>query len=346
MNLAEAKESIEICLKADLPIFLEGSFGIGKSDLIKSIADKYQLELVDLRLSQCDITDLNGLPKFENGKASFQPFDVFPLEGTPVPKGKKGWLLFLDELNAAERSIQAAAYKLILDRMVGNHKLHKNLRIVAAGNKLTDNAVVNELSNALRTRLVNITVNPDFDTWLQWAVRNNIDARITAYLMSKPTSLFNYVPEKEASTFACPRTWGMLSKVISPLKDLEKYGELINGIVGTVAGEEFKTFTKYHHLLPNITDIFNGTAVPKKDEDIGVIYQTLGEVIANINRITMDSQFVNVCEYLKAFSSDYLVIFMQKVRLIDSTISLKFPSFIKYAGKVVREDNAYDPNSR
>lgn len=346
MNLAEAKESIEICLKADLPVFLEGSFGIGKSDLIKSIADKYQLELVDLRLSQCDITDLNGLPKLENGKASFQPFDVFPLEKTPLPKGKHGWLLFLDELNAAERSIQAAAYKLILDRMVGNHKLHENVRIVAAGNKITDNAVVNELSNALRTRLVNIIVNPDFDTWLQWAVQNNIDTRITAYLMSKPTSLFNYVPEKEASTFACPRTWGMLSKVITPLKDLEKYGELINGIVGTVAGEEFKTFTKYHYMLPNINDIFNGTVKAKKDEDIGVMYQVMSEVIANVNRITMDSQFVNVCEYLKVFGSDLLVVFMQKIRLVDPSITLRFPSFVKYAGRVLREDGTYDPNSR
>lgn len=346
MNLAEAKESIEICLRADLPVFLEGSFGIGKSDLIKSIADKYNLELVDLRLSQCDITDLNGLPKFENGKASFQPFDVFPLEGTPKPKGKNGWLLFLDELNAAERSIQAAAYKLILDRMVGNHKLHKDLRIVSAGNKLTDNAVVNELSNALRTRLVNIAVNPDFDTWLQWAVKNNIDTRITAYLMSKPTSLFNYVPEKEEATFACPRTWGMLSKVITPLKDLENYGELINGIVGRVAGEEFKTFTKYHYMLPNINDIFNGTVKAKEDEDIGVMYQVMGEVIANVNRITMDSQFVNVCEYLKVFGSDLLVVFMQKIRLVDPSITLRFPSFVKYAGRVLREDGTYDPNSR
>lgn len=346
MNLIEAKECIEICLKANLPIFLEGSFGIGKSDLIKSTSDKYNLELIDLRLSQCDITDLNGLPKFENGKASFQPFDVFPLEDTTLPKGKDGWLLFLDELNAAERSIQAAAYKLILDRMVGNHKLHKNLRIVAAGNKITDNAVVNELSNALRTRMVNITVDPDFDTWLQWAVQNQIDTRITSYLMAKPSSLFNYVPEKEAATFACPRTWGMLSKVITPLKDLNKYGELINGIVGTVAGEEFKTFTKYSYRLPKLDDIINGKISADPSEDIGVIYQTISEIIANTSKIVFDTHLVNVCNYVKTLGSDYLVMLMHNFRLVDSTMSLKFPSYIKYAGQVVRENSGYDINGR
>lgn len=346
MNISEAYESIILSLNAKLPIFLQGSPGLGKSAIVKEVAENNKLELIDLRLSQCDITDLNGLPKFENGKASFQPFDIFPLESTVIPKGKNGWLLFLDELNAASPAVQVASYKLILDRMVGSQRLNKKVFIVCAGNRITDNAVVNDLSTALKSRLITINIEPNFDSWLAWAGKNDIDSRIISFLLHKPTMLFNFDPNKEEDTFACPRTWEMCSKIIKSIKDLNKYNELLKGIVGNVAGEEFIVFTKYHHLLPNITDIFNGTAVPKRDEDIGVIYQTLGEVIANISKITMDSQFVNVCEYLKAFSSDYLVIFMQKIRLIDSTISLKFPSFIKYAGKVVREDNAYDPNSR
>ena len=64
MNLTKVRESIFLALNANLPIFLQGSPGIGKSDLVKSVASKCNLELIDLRLSQCDITDLNGLPKF------------------------------------------------------------------------------------------------------------------------------------------------------------------------------------------------------------------------------------------------------------------------------------------
>ena len=68
---------------------------------VKSIADEYGMELLDIRLSTCAPEDLTGLPMFENGVAKFQPFDMFPLQSTPVPEGKNGWIIFLDEFNSA-----------------------------------------------------------------------------------------------------------------------------------------------------------------------------------------------------------------------------------------------------
>ncbi|MFR7882339.1 MAG: hypothetical protein ACLU5J_13335 [Christensenellales bacterium] len=89
-----------------------------KSSVDKQIAKEYNLKLIDLRLS-CDPTDLTGLPHFEGRKATFSPFDIFPTEYAPIPENKEGWLLFLDEFNSANKAVQAASYKLILDRMVG-----------------------------------------------------------------------------------------------------------------------------------------------------------------------------------------------------------------------------------
>ena len=40
--------------------FLHGSPGIGKSDLVKAVAKHFDRKLIDLRLSQCDPTDLNA----------------------------------------------------------------------------------------------------------------------------------------------------------------------------------------------------------------------------------------------------------------------------------------------
>ena len=39
MNLTKVRESIFLALNANLPIFLQGSPGIGKSDLVKSVAE-------------------------------------------------------------------------------------------------------------------------------------------------------------------------------------------------------------------------------------------------------------------------------------------------------------------
>lgn len=98
-------------LKAGLVPMLEGSPGVGKSDIIKRVAEQNKLKVIDLRLAQCDPCDLNGFPTVnkETGTASYVPMDTFPIESTPIPKGYKGWLLFLDECNSAPRAVQAAA---------------------------------------------------------------------------------------------------------------------------------------------------------------------------------------------------------------------------------------------
>ena len=120
--------------------FIHGSPALGKSAIGKQLADAHNLKFIDLRLTELDPTDLHGLPNFKEGKATFVPFDTFPLEGDKIPEGYKGWCIFLDEINSANHSVQAACYKLVLDRMVGQHKLHPKVKLMAAGKFLMDKA--------------------------------------------------------------------------------------------------------------------------------------------------------------------------------------------------------------
>ena len=111
-NTRQTKAYIEHCLNNDLVPFIQSSPGCGKSALVRQIADEAGFELIDYRLATADPTDIQGLPHFEheiyeyveNGEikthersvAKFVPFNFFPIEDTKLPKGKKGWLLFLN----------------------------------------------------------------------------------------------------------------------------------------------------------------------------------------------------------------------------------------------------------
>lgn len=202
--MKKAAEMVKQILSVNLVPFLQGSPGIGKSAVIKEVADGAKLKVIDLRLSQCEPTDLLGLPVLSENKAKYKAFDTFPLEKDKVPAGYKGWLLFLDELNSAPRSVQVAAYKIILDRMVGQEKLNDKVYIVAAGNLATDNAVVNSLSTALRSRLVNIECQVSVEEWLDWAVEQKFNPDILAYVSYKGTKgLYSFNPEQNDQTFAC-----------------------------------------------------------------------------------------------------------------------------------------------
>jgi len=124
---SEAYNVIRKVLKSGRVPMLHGSPAIGKSSIIYALAAASKLLVIDLRLSQCEPTDLLGFPYLDKArnKSGYTPMDTFPLETDAIPEGYNGWLLFLDELTSATPPVQAAAYKVILDRMVGNHKLHK-----------------------------------------------------------------------------------------------------------------------------------------------------------------------------------------------------------------------------
>ena len=258
VNTKEASKQIITCIKAGLPVFMHGSPGIGKSDIAKEIAEYFKLKLIDIRLSQCDPTDLAGFPSLDNEKkkASYKPMNIWPIEGDKIPKGYQGFLVLLDEFNSASLAVQAAAYKIILDKYVGMHKLHPNTIILCLGNKKTDNAIVNKLSTAMQSRLVHLELVADYKLWLEWAATHNIDSRIMAYIDYQPSKLFMFDPNHNDNTFPCPRTWMFLSKILKQVKDsLTDYLPAMAGTIGEGTAREFLAFTSIYSELPKYKDI-------------------------------------------------------------------------------------------
>ena len=309
MLIKNLVKSVEVTVKSGVVPFIQGSPGIGKSDIVKQVANKYKLKLIDIRLSQCDPTDLCGLPKLNGNKAEFLPFDTFPVEGDEIPKGYKGWLIFLDEINSASKAVQAAAYKLVLDKMVGNHHLHKNVLIACAGNKETDGAITNQISTALRSRFVTLKVEPDYESWLDWANDNDIDWRIISFInYQKMNGLYDFDPERTDVAYACPRSWEMVSKLLKNIDNLNDYGELLEGTVGGQA-YIFINFCECIGEMPTIEQIFGGVATVKHNLDLGKRYLYTGFVINNANLIDTQEKAKHVTEYLEALGRDFAVIF-------------------------------------
>ncbi|MHA1754665.1 MAG: ATP-binding protein, partial [Candidatus Odinarchaeia archaeon] len=258
VNITDAIELTIDIIKAGLVPMITSSPGMGKSDLLKSIAKSFKMKVIDLRLSQADSVDLNGFPTIDldAGVSRYIPFDTFPTENTPIPEGYSGWMLLLDEINSAPNLVQAAAYKLILDREVGQHKLHPKLITVAAGNLATDKAIVNRLSTAMQSRLIHLEIKADLSAWVNWAMQNDIDYRIIAFLQFKPDLLHKFNPSHNDITFPCPRTWHFLSKLIKNWKTIPNTKlPLLTGTVSEGVGIEFKIFCDIFTTLPKIEDI-------------------------------------------------------------------------------------------
>jgi hypothetical protein len=93
---SQAKELVIHAIKRKVVPMLHGSPSSSKSSIVRQIAEMANLEVIDIRLSQFDPVFLLGLPDVQGPLASLIPFDLFPLEGMDLPKGKAGWIIFLN----------------------------------------------------------------------------------------------------------------------------------------------------------------------------------------------------------------------------------------------------------
>lgn len=289
VKIKEVIPLVKRVLAARLVPMIHGSPAIGKSDVVRKIAHDSNLKVVDVRLSTYDPADMNGLPSMVKGEkrniAEYVPFDVFPIAGDPMPKDDQGnemngWIIFLDELPSAAPSVQAAAFKLILDRAVGQHTLHPKAFIVAAGNMEDDGAIVNPLPTPLQSRMINFKVVTDLTSFLHWALPNGLDYRISAFLEFKPDLVHAFNPNHDDLTFAAPRTWMFLNKLIKG-KPVDKSDlPLVAGCVGSGVAAEFLSFVKVFESIPKIADIIASPKTVRVPVDNPSVLFALGGAIA------------------------------------------------------------------
>lgn len=194
--------------------YIAGPPAIGKSQVVAQVAKDANAKMIDLRLSQMLSEDMTGLPERDEkrGKAVYLPFETFPLEGDEIPDGYSGWMLFLDELSSATEEVLAAAYSIILDRMVGGKKLHPKCLVVAAGNRATDSAIARELPDTLVTRMLPVEMKVSNKDWVYWAEHEYAykNEAVIDFIKKSPNML--YAPTKagerrELETYATPRGW-------------------------------------------------------------------------------------------------------------------------------------------
>ena len=318
VSASKAIDSIKRCLKVNKVPILTGSPGIGKSDIVRQIAKNWNLELIDVRMSTFDPVDLNGFPSIGDRRAKYIPFDTFPLEGDLLPKGKDGWLIFLDELSSAPLSVQAAAYKLILDGEVGNYPLHENVAIVAAGNSMADKAIANRMGTAMQSRLIHIDLYVDIKDWLIWASQNNIDHRIMGYLNHVPTNLHKFDPSHDDKTFACPRTWEFLSDLIDGVDtpDLRELLPLIAGTVSEAVAHEFVTYCTVYSAIPTYREIVGAPLSAKVGVEPAMQFAVAYMISAHLQKKDLKA----VMEYLDRIPPEFQTICLQDVMQRDPTM--------------------------
>jgi len=268
----QAKKSLLKAFKVKRPLFLWGPPGIGKSELVESIARELGGLMIDLRLGQMEPTDIRGIPFYNKdiGKMDWAPPVELPDE--EMSKDYPIVVLFLDELNSAAPSVQSAAYQLILNRRIGKYKLPDNVVMVAAGNRESDKGVTYRMPTPLANRFIHQEMKVDFASWQEWAVNNRIHKDVVGYLSFAKQDLYDFDAKSASRAFATPRSWTFVSQLLDEGDDDDTTMNLIAGTVGEGLAVKFMAHKKVASRMPNPTDILNGKVKDLNVKEVSAMY--------------------------------------------------------------------------
>lgn len=252
-----------IALPATRTPFIWGPPGIGKSALVRDAAQLLKMPCVTLLGTQLAPEDLIGVPRIRehDGRhvTEFCPPGAI-LRSEP-------FVLFIDELNSAVPDVQKAFYSLILDRRLGDYELPAASRVVGAGNRIEDRALVRPMATALSNRMLHVALEPNAEAWLAWGGRNRIHTLVLSFIRARPDRLYAAPPSDATPAYPTPRAWHMLSDSIQTVTQ-DLWPALAAGTVGDRAGAEFSAFANRALLAPSLQDIANGHAAVPSEPDL------------------------------------------------------------------------------
>ncbi len=247
MNIKRTKEEIKNTISAYLlkdeygnyqipsirqrPIFLLGSPGIGKTQIMEQISQECGIGLISYTITHHTRQSAIGLPfisKKQYGEKEYAitEYTMSEIIGSVYEKmeqtGLKEGILFIDEINCVSETLAPAMLQFLQCKSFGNHKIPKGWIIVAAGNPPEYNKSVREFDVVTMDRVKKIEVEADFDVWKEYAYHNNLRGAVISYLNIRKQNFYQMETTVDGRNFATPRGWEDLSNMIQVYESLNK----------------------------------------------------------------------------------------------------------------------------
>ncbi len=317
------------------PVMLWGPPGVGKSQMVMQVAERHDVPVIDIRLSQMEPSDLRGIPFRNNELVEWAIPAMLP---DADRHGREG-VLFLDEITSAAPSVSAAAYQLILDRRLGNYRVPPGWVIFAAGNRQGDRGVTYTMPAPLANRFSHFEVDANLDDWVAWAYANGIDDRIIAFLRFRPDLLFDFDPAHNPVAFPSPRSWEFAHRALLKFQD---YPDLLlsslQACVGPAAGVEVNAFIASLDQMPDLDAIIRGedvTAPREIDLQYAVAAALVGQAIRVRDTGEAASTHGNILNFASKFPQREMGVMMvsDMHRAIGQEL-FEVPEFTSWADKI------------
>ncbi len=348
MNFNDTLKSVELVIETNEVPLIVGESGIGKTALAKTLAKQREWTLVVIDGNLLKEGEIGGLPtveeytiKDEHGRVvskkatiyaihtKLREIDNLILEGKDV-------LLFIDEINRCEHSVQQELMNLILNREINGYKLHDKVKILAAMNPSSkysadfDYQVV-DMDAAQENRFVWLNMESDAKGWIKWASENKIDRKVIEFISTFPEHLHSI---NEDDIRATPRSFERVSKSYKLYKENKDsiprrvFLNVLRGNLGRIIAEQLMDFIESDNTaLISPEEVFEEEVLSEQvkirisNESHTRLYLTGSNIINYISRKVEELEGAAIkkvidrfVEFLSFYPVDLMIGIMQDMR--------------------------------
>ncbi len=347
MNFIDTLKSVELVLSTEEVPLVVGESGIGKTALAKKLAKNNNWTLITIDGNLLKEGEIGGLPTVDsyesidaNGNKIEKKTTIYAVhnklrEIDEEINAGRSVLLFIDEINRCEHTVQQELMNLILNREINGYKLPSNVKILAAMNPSSkygsdfDYQVV-DMDAAQENRFVWLNMEPDYNQWIKWAIDAGIEPKVIEFISTFPEYLHKINDEDVRAT---PRSYERVSKTYKMYKEQQDtiprsvFVNVIKGNVGKVIAEEFVSFVESNHSpLISFDDVFSGESLNEdvietiKNESHTRLYISAMNILKTLeNKINEDENSIflvnRFVEFLGQYPIDLIVGIMKDMKI-------------------------------
>ncbi len=257
MQYEKSQESVDHGEILSIPCLM-GPVGIGKTSIARALAAELRLPLLTINCGESsDSTDVAGcLDPWAMPPEPTKRFMRFALEERLFRACHEKVFLFFDDIDKAPGLTLGALIGLFGTRRVRTYELHPDTILFAAGNRVGDDQLSNQLSESLRTRMTIIPMQATLKDFAAYAEDNpgKVHSAVLGFLHYKPEYLHKH--SEDQIRFPNPRGWVEASydmKKFGPKDRLVKTATAWETIVAMKCGEPVASdFRAWHEIVSKI----------------------------------------------------------------------------------------------
>lgn len=295
---------------------LQGEPGIGKSSLLRAIEDATSYDGAYIDVPNMDLGDV-AMPVMdhETRTTTYYPNSRFKVHtGKPV-------VIMLDEFSKGVDAVKNMLHPMleVANPRLGDVSINPKSIVFLTGNLTTD-GVGDRLKAHTRNRIIPLTISkPSAKAWLYWAVNNEIDPVVMAWVDRYPHVMASYTdadteknpyiyqPTQVQTAFVSPRSLERASNIVRARGKVDTE-TLIAGLIGAIGdagARDLQAYMEYQDQLPAWEAILASPMTVPVPESMGACAVLVYTSIHNIDRHSI-APFM---KYLGRFEAEWQACF-------------------------------------